>query len=429
MTPVGRLFLSTSAAATVAALALEVSTVRRSSSHPTVAPDPPLPETMLDRGQGEVEGVYAQSPDLVKRVPGLCSWSEWYEPPTLLKNGHAHTIWAAKARKVQGCRYARKLLRTKDGGTLALDFLVEGADETIINEEKFPTSDRPFALLLSGLGGGSQDSYVRAMAIEAKARGFDVGVLNMRSCGDSPVTSPRFFSAYRGSTDDVGFAVDYLRAEGYSSVVAVGWSNSGTIVINGLADSSICVDAACALAAPLNMPKSSANLERWFHGAVYDRSIGTSLGTKFAKNQHLFLPQGTPIPAYLGGTFIPDVEKAANARSIRAIDEALTAPCFGFPDVDAYYAYSSSHQRVKDVHTPLLVVNAADDPIALWGDFDKLVSDVRTNPNVVLAVTDHGGHLGWCDAANPRGSSAWIERCALDFLSHSLTVGPRKTED
>ena len=84
----------------------------------------------------------------------------------------------------------------------------------------------------------------------------------------------------------------------------------------------------------------------------------------------------------------------------RAVDEALTAPCFGFPSVDAYYADASADQRVKGIGVPLLIMNAADDPIAQYnvkaGVFDA--ETLAANPNLVVAVTATGGHLGWCDA-------------------------------
>ena len=50
---------------------------------------------------------------------------------------------------------------------------------------------------------------------------------------------------------------------------------------------------------------------------------------------------------------------------MRDFDEAVTRVTFGFPSVDAYYAASSSRNVISDVKTPLLVVQARDDPIAV----------------------------------------------------------------
>ena len=67
---------------------------------------------------------------------------------------------------------------------------------------------------------------------------------------------------------------------------------------------------------------------------------------------------------------------------------------------------------------PLLVVNAADDPIARFTtkrgvfDFDALAATTFG----FAAVTAHGGHLGWCDAAAPCGPPSWLQENALNFL-------------
>ncbi|KAH8074420.1 poly(3-hydroxybutyrate) depolymerase [Aureococcus anophagefferens] len=359
--------------------------VRRCTSSVTLRP-PRATTFFKTRGTAkdfdkQEAGVYcgdAAAERYLGAVPGLNDWSRWHESPPALRNGHAHTIFAAKCRFTARVTYAREFIDTPDGGTLALDVVV-GADED-----------------------------------------------------DSPVTSPRFFSARRGSTDDVRAAGDRIRdTYGPSRLCAIGWSNSGTIVTNALAEQGDAagLDAACCLAAPLDMPTSSANLEKPFHRNVYDRSIGGSLAEKVRGARDLFLDEAgrpTAVPAWGGGTFVADVDRAAAASTIRDVDEAITAPCFGFETVDAYYADASADQRVAAVAKPLLVVNAADDPIALFTtkrgvfDFDALAA----NPNVVAAVTAHGGHLGWCDAAAPCGPPSWLQENALYFSTPPLTPGP-----
>ena len=352
----------------------------------------------------------------------------WFKSPAYLKNGHAHTIFAAKFRWTASVVYRRHLLTTSDGGSLALDIVDKVSDETSKDSTGATYVDgaveedaSPFLLLLSGLGGGSQDTYVRAQAAAAVERGWKVGVLNMRSCGGSPVTSPRFFSARHGSVEDVRTATAWIRTYVQpTSLCAIGWSNSGTIVCNALSEPDSLIDAACCLAAPLDMPSSSANFERPFHRNVYDRAIGGSLAEKFRTAQHLFVDaagrRSSRVPAYFGGDFVADVEKASTACTIRAVDEALTAPCFGFPSVDAYYADASADQRVKDIGVPLLIMNAADDPIAQYnmkeGVFDA--ETLAANPNLVVAVTATGAIWAGAtpripDAAARRaGRRAWL---------------------
>lgn len=257
-----------------------------------------------ERADGNrLQGVHAdpaRSPlaaSVLARVPELASWDDWYAHPPVLSNGHVHTIVAAKLRSTRAVRYYRALVPTPDGGTIAIDLLagirraeqrspaapaailraratglsslfrggaIAGLDEdtarvdTIFVDTPPPLEpDRPLMLLASGLGGGSQDTYVRSMAVSAAERGWQVSsdnslsqftlvyrlvfrsnhtiricngntpqtrithalfcwqvaVINMRACGNSPVTSPRLFSAYRGANDDMRTAVRWLRRE------------------------------------------------------------------------------------------------------------------------------------------------------------------------------------------------------------------------
>jgi pimeloyl-ACP methyl ester carboxylesterase len=87
----------------------------------------------------------------------------------------------------------------------------EGGDTHFVDAAPDLNATRPMLLLASGLGGGSQDTYVRSMAATAAERGWQVAVVNMRGCGGSPVTSPRLFSAFRGANDDLRLAVSHLR--------------------------------------------------------------------------------------------------------------------------------------------------------------------------------------------------------------------------
>jgi predicted alpha/beta-fold hydrolase len=214
-------------------------------------------------------------------------------------------------------------------------------------------SEKDFLLLVAGLGGGSDDSYVRSMGVAAVQSGrWQVGVVNMRGCGKAPVLSPRFFSAFRGATDDVRVALTYVRQHLRSGnkVAVVGWSNGATILNNALAEqasthkegrAAFGADAGVTLACPLNMPFASANLKRWFHASVYDRAIARSLSSKVSEYRHLFQDEYgamKPVPAWeglgevgtkgagsAGSNYVADeIIFTDTLRTIRSIDEAVT---------------------------------------------------------------------------------------------------------
>jgi predicted alpha/beta-fold hydrolase len=408
------------------------------------------PVRLIPVSEGE-PGLYCNpSSPLASRVFERCK--SYAPPPVWGRNGHLQTILASLNRRTRAVEYARELLRTDDGGTLALDLFIrafpeqlpKGEGSTVVpldERARAQVNERPFLLLTAGLGGGSQDTYVRSMAVAASAAGWHVAVLNMRGCGGSPITSPRFFSAHRGSTDDVRTAVRHIRSSAHLAlhapvVAAVGWSNGGTIINNALAEQhsthkllagerSHLIDAGVTLATPLNMPAADRNLGRPFHRAVYDRAIAKGLTSNFETSNARALFEaaqrdGGTVRAWDGSQMRIDVDRLLSSRTIRQIDELLTSRCFGFESVDAYYADASSDQRLPAVRVPLLLVNSYDDPLA--PGWTLPYGAARRSEHVMLALTEHGGHLGWCDEREPFGEPVWAEQTVCAFLGAALDL-------
>lgn len=66
----------------------------------------------------------------------------------------------------------------------------------------------------------------------------------------------------------------------------------------------------------------------------------------------------------------------------------------GYPSTENYYRTASAHNYAGNIAVPLLSVNSLDDPIV--GGTTVPTQIAKTNPNLVFALTEHGGHLGWC---------------------------------
>jgi len=169
------------------------------------------------------------------------------------------------------------------------------------------------------------------MAAAASTAGWHVAVLNMRGCGGSQITSPRFFSAHRGSTDDVRVAVAHCRVSAHLArdapcVAAVGWSNGATIINNALAEQSTThpgsthwLDAGATLACPLNMIAANKNLQRPFHRLAYDRSIANGLVRNFVQSgaRDVFAKaqrDGSTFEGWDGTQMTVDIEKLLLCR-------------------------------------------------------------------------------------------------------------------
>ena len=80
-------------------------------------------------------------------------------------------------------------------------------------------------------------------------------------------------------------------------------------------------------------------------------------------------------------------------RTIREFDERYTAPHGGYRDAADYYARTSSRAVIPDIRVPTLIVHALDDPLIPAGPFrDPRIAE---NPDVLLVLTQRGGHVGF----------------------------------
>eukprot|EP00268_Persea_americana_P027782 TRINITY_DN2705_c0_g1_i1.p1 TRINITY_DN2705_c0_g1~~TRINITY_DN2705_c0_g1_i1.p1 ORF type:complete len:365 (-),score=38.74 TRINITY_DN2705_c0_g1_i1:2623-3696(-) len=266
--------------------------------------------------------------------------------PIIASNHHIETIFAAFCRSVPSVALRRECLRTRDEGAVALDW-VSGDDRRLPPES-------PLLILLPGLTGGSGDSYVRHMLVRARSRGWRVVVLNSRGCADSPVTTPQFYSAT--FTEDLRQVVKQIGSRyPKSNLYAIGWSLGANILVRYLGQESNAspLSGAVSLCNPFDLVLADEDFRKGFN-IIYDKALGRAL-CKILK-KHALLFEG------MEGEY--NIPLAANAKSVREFDEGLTRVSFGYKSVDDYYSTSSSSHSIKDVCTPLLCIQAANDPIA-----------------------------------------------------------------
>ncbi|PON73550.1 AB hydrolase 4 family [Parasponia andersonii] len=332
-------------------------------------------------------------------LPALKTLARPYNPfPLVGWNRHVETIFAAFLRSVPDLRLRRECLRTNDNGAVALDW-VSGDDHGLPPES-------PLLILLPGLTGGSEDSYVRHMLVRARSKGWRVVVFNSRSCGHSPVTTPQFYSA--SFLGDMREVVAHVGARyPNANLYAVGWSLGANILVHYLGqESHTCpLSGAVSLCNPFNLVIADEDFHKGFNN-VYDKALARALCKIFKKHALLFED--------IGGDY--NIPLAANAKTVREFDEGLTRVSFGFKSVDDYYSKSSSSDSIKDVCRPLLCIQAANDPIAPSRGIPR--EDIKENPNCLLIVTPKGGHLGWVAGDEAPIGAPWTDTVVIDFLEH-----------
>ncbi|KZV45954.1 hypothetical protein F511_10644 [Dorcoceras hygrometricum] len=319
--------------------------------------------------------------------------------PVVGSNRHLETIFAAFYRSLPDVRFRRQCFRTRDDGTVALDW-ISGDDRSL-------PSDSPILILLPGLTGGSEDTYVRHMLLRARSKGWRGVVFNSRGCGHSPVTTAQFYSA--SFLGDITEVVEYVgNRYPKANLYAAGWSLGANILVRYVGQECLpCpLSGAVSLCNPFNLVVADEDFRKGFN-IVYDKALTNSLCRIFKRHALLFED--------MGGEF--NIPLAANAKSVREFDEGLTRVSFGFESVDDYYTNSSSSDSIRNVSIPLLCIQAAEnDPIAPSRGIPR--EDIKKNPNCMLIVTPKGGHLGWIAGREAPFGAPWTDPVVMDFLEY-----------
>lgn len=160
----------------------------------------------------------------------------------------------------------------------------------------------------------------------------------------------------------------------------------------------------------------------WFSRLVYSKSLGTNL--KKILVRHLDAIHQFP-DTRLAQALPPVLEQSRltgiGFDTLISMRFGGSSPPFPFSDVQAYYAHTSSHEKIDAIRIPFLAFNAGDDPIAPWAP-----QGYDHNEWFTLVVTCGGGHLGWFQSGGR--TDRWPKRPALEWFkatAEDVILGPR----
>ncbi|KAI9314943.1 Alpha/Beta hydrolase protein [Dichotomocladium elegans] len=306
------------------------------------------------------------------------------------------------------------MLPLPDGGQVSLDWTPSFAEK--------PIDSTPTLVVLHGLTGGSHESYIRSVleVITRSPFNYRAVVFNARGCGNTELTTPQLFNgAY---TEDLRHVLKHIQSvlPENTPLMGIGYSLGSNILVKYLGEEGekTPFKAAVSVANPFDFLGSSLGLDRhYFSRKVYSSTMAGNLKRAFAK--HIDMLAKHPDV---------DVDEVMASTTIREFDEACTRKVFGYTTVNNYYRDASSSRWIEHVKIPLLCFNALDDPIALAEGIPY--DEIKVNPNVVLATTDYGGHIGWFEHCwQP---SRWIVKPLAEFIVAMLEANeehPRSEKD
>lgn len=311
-------------------------------------------------------------------------------------------------------------LPASSGRSLRLSLPSGEALHAVLDQPTGGAEPEALVVLLHGLGGDSEREGLRRMGLALQDAGLAVLRLNLRGAGAGRSLAAGTYAA--DCRNDLLPVLGQLRALAAGRpLFGVGLSLGGTILLNALlaAPATALLDGLVCLSSPLDLAASSTRIEsprnrlyaRWLLQRLVAQTLADPFGISAVERQAL--------------------TEAAGPASIRAFDQAITAPRWGYRSVEHYYAAASPLAGLLDPHRlsglpPLLLVHAEDDPwvpvasLRLVAD-TQVAEDLRAaaaSPAEIL-ISRHGGHNGFHGRGDsPRG--CWGDRLTVRWLRERL---------
>jgi predicted alpha/beta-fold hydrolase len=322
-----------------------------------------------------------------------------FVPRPSLKNGHRMTLfgWGNP-------RYFPRLSRP------TLRYFDVEADARVLAHCHW--QPRPWEhatiVVLHGLNASSDAHYMKGIASKASARGMNVVRLNQRNCGGTEHLSAGLF--HSGLTADARHVIEELVAvDGLPAIAVAGYSLGGNLALKLAAEYGDRpppqVRAVAAVSPIIEIGECVRALERR-ENVLYQWNFVKDLKARMRRKER-FWP----------GRF--DVKQLSQIRTVREFDDAYTAPHFGFKDADDHYDRASSMRIIDRIRIRALIIAAEDDPFVPSRPFRD--ARVTGNPNIQLAVCEHGGHCGFVGPASAVEDGYWAERQIVDFVDRHTT--------
>lgn len=266
----------------------------------------------------------------------------------------------------------------------------------------------PVVLLLHGLEGSRESSYVAEAAARTAALGWRLCVLEFRSCGGVLNRARRTY--HSGETTDTALVVARLgECFPEAPLFVLGYSLGGNVLLKWMGEVGDAAPAhvagAAAVSPPFDLAACSHQCDTRYGGAISRRFLATLIPKAIAKaEQH-------------PGAYDP--EAVRRCRTFHAFDDLVTAPVHGFDDAAHYYATQSCGPFLSAIRRPTLVVAAVDDPLCRAEVIPRRV--LEDSPHLTSHLSERGGHVAFISGGTPWRPRRWAESAALRFFEAVLS--------
>lgn len=319
-----------------------------------------------------------------------------FKPAWWCSNPHLQTLIPYLLRQWPRPRYRRERLELPDGDFLDLDWL---------DRKENNAMDQSIVIILHGLEGSSNSHYVRSLATALSKHSLRIVVMHHRGCSGVPNRKP--YSYHSGKTDDIAFVVETLKQRYQpNAMFAIGFSLGGNILLKWLGEleGDQQITAAVAVSVPFDLGLAANKLEQGFSQVYQWRLVNQMRNSVFRKKQLVELKV--------------DLTVLEQARTFREFDDCTTAPLNGFVDSVDYYTQSSCWSYLKLIRTPVLILQARDDPFI---SPDAIPGKQDISPYVRLELSQQGGHVGFIAEKKISSPLFWLEQRIVDFVNPEIS--------
>jgi uncharacterized protein len=273
----------------------------------------------------------------------------------------------------------------------------DGTGDTLVatlNRPPAPAHDTPcpLVMLIHGLTGCEDSTYMRASACHLLERGHPVLRLNLR--GSGPSRERCRFQYHAGRTEDLRAVIGRMDGRtAANGIVIVGYSLGANMLLKYLGEQGRRAPllGAVSISAPIDLKATQQRFMQRRNRRYHDHIL--------ARMKE--------------GILASDLERADldAISSVYEFDDRLVAPRNGFAGADDYYARCSAKNFLSEIRVPTLVIHARNDP---WIPVDPyLAFDWISNPRLTPLLPRGGGHVGFHGLGS---RTPWHDRCIGMFV-------------
>lgn len=316
--------------------------------------------------------------------------------PWWLPGGHLQTLWR-RFGPAPALEHVRQRVELHDGDFLDLDWARDAGRGKSVSDS--------IALILHGLGGCSRSPYVLSLQRLLADHSLSSVAMNFRGCSGEHNRLARAY--HSGVSEDLEAVYQHLSQQ-YPDrrFVCIGSSLGANVLLKWLSENPgrEQLGAAVAVSTPFDLAACSLAVQQGLsrvYGHYFVQRLRASL---LDKKRHLSAQN-----SHREAEILEALGPLDDIRTLWEFDDRVTAPLHGFASAGSYYARCSSGPLLGKISTPTLLVQSLNDPMIPA----STLPDTRALPdNIVLQLTDSGGHVGFTH----RAQRNWLERRILALM-------------